>query len=183
MAVFTVHEPPPSGDLMRDAERVIFVRDGFSWPAFLIPFVWLLWHRMWLVLVLWIAVVVLVQWGASLLGEPAPLIATVATALVMGFEASSLRRWTLERRRFRFAGVVAGADRSDCERRFFADWEGGDRPSGGASAVPAPSGASQPAATQATATQAYASPVYASPRHAGDEAHVLGLFPTSERSR
>lgn len=180
MAVFTVHEPPPSGDLMRDAERVAFVRDGFSWPAFLIPFVWLLWHRMWLVLVLWIAVVVLLQWGTSLLGEPAPLIATVATALVMGFEASSLRRWTLERRRFRFAGVVAGADRSDCERRFFADWEGGDRPSAGASAAPASASSS---VSQTSAMQTYASPVYASPRHAGDEAHVLGLFPTSERPR
>jgi hypothetical protein len=170
MAVFTVHEPPPSGDLMRDAERVTFVRDGFSWPALLIPFVWLLWHRMWLVLVLWIAIVVIVQWGASLVGEPAPLIAAVVIALVMGFEASSLRRWTLERRRFRFAGVVAGADRSECERRFFADWEGG-----------APASA---AVTRGTSTAPSTVPrVYASPRDEGDEAHVLGLFPTSERSR
>ncbi|MFM9860237.1 DUF2628 domain-containing protein [Pseudoxanthobacter sp. M-2] len=168
MAVFTVHEPPPSGDLMRDAERVTFVRDGFSWAAFLIPLLWLLWHRMWLVLVLWIAIVVIVQWGASLVGEPAPLVAALAIALVMGFEASSLRRWTLERRRFRFAGVVAGTDRSECERRFFADWEGG-------APVAPTSGTSAPPATVPR--------VYASSRHEGDEAQVLGLFPTSERSR
>jgi hypothetical protein len=173
MAVFTVHEPPPSGDLMRDAERVVFVRDGFSWLAFLFPLVWLLWHRMWLVTVLWIAVVVLVQWGASLLGEPAPLVAAVVVALVMGFEASSLRRWTLERRRFRFAGVVAGTDRSECERRFFADW------AGGAPVASAPT-------TRASAETASFSPVprvYASARDEGAEAHVLGLFPTSERPR
>jgi hypothetical protein len=170
MAVFTVHEPPPSGDLMRDVERVTFVRDGFSWAAFLIPFVWLLWHRMWLVLVLWIAVVVLVQWGASLIGEPAPLVAALAIALVMGFEASSLRRWTLERRGFRFAGVVAGTDRSECERRFFADWEGG-----------LPNAAA--AAPRTSASPSTVPHVYESPRDAGDEAHVLGLFPTAERSR
>ena len=173
MAVFTVHEPPPSGDLMRDAERVTFVRDGFSWPAFLIPLVWLLWHRMWLVLVLWIATVVIVQWGASLVGEPAPLIAAVVIALVMGFEASSLRRWTLERRRFRFAGVVAGSDRSECERRFFADWEGGS-----------PIAAAATTRTSAETTSSSPVPrVFASARDEGAEAHVLGLFPTSERSR
>ena len=169
MAVFTVHEPPPSGDLMRDAERVTFVRDGFSWLAFLFPLLWLLWHRMWLVLVLWIAAIVIVQWAASLLGEPAPLLAAVVSALVMGFEASSLRRWTLERRRFRFAGVVTGADRSDCERRFFADWAG---------ATPA-----AVATARAVAPPPFAQPVYASARPEGDEAHVLGLFPNAERPR
>ena len=168
MAVFTVHEPPPSGDLMRDAERVTFVRDGFSWAAFLIPLVWLLWHRMWLVLVLWVAVVVIVQWGASLIGDPAPLVAALAIALVMGFEASGLRRWTLERRGFHFAGVVAGPDRSECERRFFAEWEAG------APVAPAPVARTSPPTVPH---------VYASSRHEGDEAHVLGLFPTSERSR
>ena len=169
MAVFTVHEPPPSGDLMRDAERVTFVRDGFSWPAFLIPFVWLLWHRMWLVLVLWIAIVVIVQWGASLLGEPAPLVAALAIALVMGFEASSLRRWTLERRGFRFAGVVAGTDRSECERRFFSSWKWREMQLVSIATPPrAPVGAAAP--------MPYASE--------GDEVHrILGLFPNSERPR
>lgn len=62
MTVYTVLEPPPSGDDLRDAERVAFVRDGFSWLALLFPLLWLLWHRMWLVLVLWIAVVVVLQW-------------------------------------------------------------------------------------------------------------------------
>jgi hypothetical protein len=171
MAVYTVHEPPPSGDDMRDAERVAFVRDGFAWLAFLFPLLWLLWHRMWLVLVLWIAVVVLVQWGASLVGEPAPLIAAVVVALLVGFEASSLRRWTLERRGFRFAGVVAGADRSECERRFFSQWEG---------ASPAPSAV----ATSRAAGPASAVPrIQAASRGEGDDAHVLGLFPTAERQR
>jgi hypothetical protein len=163
MAVYTVFEPPPSGDELRDAERVQFVREGFSWLALLVPFVWLIWHRMWLVLVLWIAVSVLVQWGASLLGEPAPLIGGLAVALLMGFEASSLRRWTLARRGFRFRFVIAGANRDECERRFFSAWAWRD-------VRPGPGGP-PPAGLQGSLTE-------------GDEVRrILGLFPDAERSR
>lgn len=160
MAVYTVFEPPPSGDDMRDAERTAFVREGFSWLALLLPFLWLIWHRMWLVLVMWIAVSVLTQWGASLVGDPAPLIAGLAVSLLMGFEANGLRRWTLSRRGFRFAGVVAGANRDECERRFFAEWEP-DRPRAPEPAAPGPWTA----------------------RHGegAESRHVLGLFPNAER--
>jgi hypothetical protein len=162
MAVFTVHEPPPSGDELRDAERVQFVREGFSWPALLVPFVWLIWHRMWLVLVLWLAVSVLTQWGASLLGEPAPLIAGLAVALLMGLEANGLRRWTLERRGFELAGIVAGADRTDCERRFFSTWAWRR-----VRFVPVEA----PTGLPGSLTE-------------GDEVRrILGLFPDAERSR
>jgi hypothetical protein len=168
MAVYTVLEPPPSGDEARDAERVAFVRDGFSWLALLFPLLWLLWHRMWLVLVLWIAVVVLAEWGASFLGGPVPLVAAAAIAVVMGFEANNLRRWTLERRGWRFAGVVAGADRSECERRFFAGWKWRE--------MQLVSLATPPRAPVGAAPMPYASE--------GDDVHrILGLFPNAERPR
>ena len=32
----------------RRRRRAVFVRDGFSWLAFLLPPLWLLWHRLWL---------------------------------------------------------------------------------------------------------------------------------------
>ena len=35
----------------RDPERFVFVRDGFHFWAFLLAPLWLLWHRLWLVLV------------------------------------------------------------------------------------------------------------------------------------
>jgi len=169
MAVYTVLEPPASGDDMRDAERVAFVRDGFSWLAFLFPLLWLLWHRMWLVFVLWIAIVVLAEWGASFLGGPAPLVAAAAIAVLIGFEANNLRRWTLERRGWRFAGVVAGTDRSECERRFFSGWKWREMQLVSIATPPrAPVGAAAP--------MPYASE--------GDEVHrILGLFPNSERPR
>ena len=44
MTRFVVMDPParlPAAD-------AVFVRDRFSWLAFLFPFVWLLWNRLWL---------------------------------------------------------------------------------------------------------------------------------------
>jgi hypothetical protein len=52
MAVYTVHEPPPKPyEQASDPERFDFVRDGFSFWAFLFGPLWMLRHRMWLVLV------------------------------------------------------------------------------------------------------------------------------------
>jgi len=170
MAVFTVFEPPPSGDALRDAERTQFVRDGFSWAALLVPFLYLIWHRMWLVLVLWIAVVAATQAAAAALGAPAPLIAGVALALLTGFEAATLRRWTLSRRRWRYAGVVAGTDRDDCERRFFADRLNGHP------GAPAPAPQAAPS-YRASPSQL---PPFGEGAGAGG---IVGLFPAPERPR
>ena len=52
MSVYTVHEPPRrAGAAAADVERFAFVRDGFSWWAFLLAPLWMLRHRMWLVLI------------------------------------------------------------------------------------------------------------------------------------
>jgi hypothetical protein len=43
-------------------------------------------------------------------------------ALLLGFEAGTLRRFTLERRRYRNLGIVVGDDLELAERRFFDSW-------------------------------------------------------------
>ena len=43
-------------------------------------------------------------------------------ALLMGFEASSLRRWTLSRGKWRQLDVVIADDEDTAERRFFERW-------------------------------------------------------------
>ena len=44
MTRFVVMVPPSR----LPAAEAVFVRDRFSWLAFLFPFVWLLWNRLWL---------------------------------------------------------------------------------------------------------------------------------------
>lgn len=139
MKVFTVHEPAglkSRGDAA--ARRVVFVKEGFCWPALLIAPVWLIYNRMWLVLLGFlgasVAVAGLEQWL-----EPSASMSTLvefALLLLFALEANNLRRWKLRRRGYRMRTVVAGADREGCEAKFFALWL--DEAPGQASLVPYP---------------------------------------------
>ena len=62
MTVYSVYEPPvPATDMIARADRLAFVREGFSWVALLVPLVWLLYHRMWIEFVVLILVYVGLQ--------------------------------------------------------------------------------------------------------------------------
>ena len=127
MAVYTVHEPPARrGQAASDPARFAFVRDGFSFWAFLLGPLWMLWHRLWLVLLGYVIVAAALQTGLALVGagEVVKIAAAFLLALLIGFEASSLRRWTLARRRWRSLGVVVADDLEMAERRFFDAWSG-----------------------------------------------------------
>jgi Protein of unknown function (DUF2628) len=125
MSVYTVHEPPRRvGAAASDMERFAFVRDGFSWWAFLLAPLWMLRHRMWLVLIGYVAVVGLIEIPVRLSGAPALATSVIGIllGLLVGLEAGSLRRFTLGRRGWKNLGVVSGDDLEDAERRFFDTW-------------------------------------------------------------
>jgi Protein of unknown function (DUF2628) len=129
MAIYTVHQPPlKKYESAPDPDRFVFVRDGFSlWPMVFGP-LWMLRHRMWLVLIGYIAVVVALYFALRFVGASGST-ATVAgllVALLIGIEAGTLRRFTLGRRRFRNLGVVVADDREMAERRFFDSWVKGE---------------------------------------------------------
>src|SRR5580704_8689835 len=116
MSVYTVHEPPPqaAGELP-DGERIVFVRDGFSWSAFVLAPLWMLWHRMWLVLGGYLVLSVAVDKGVAALGGPQLLtvLAGILPSLLVGMEASTLRRLTLRRKGWTNVAVVSGVDLED----------------------------------------------------------------------
>ena len=125
MAIYTVHEPPlRSGAATPDPERAVFVRDGFSYPAFVFGPLWMLLHRMWLVLLFYIAVSVVLAAAVRVAGVSVFAVGGIGflLALLIGLEAGSLRRFTLRRRGWTYAGVVSGEDREAAERRFFDTW-------------------------------------------------------------
>ena len=129
MAVYTVHQPPlKKYEAAPDPERFAFVRDGFSFWAFLFGPLWMLRHRMWLVLVGYIVVAVGMQVALQLVGASsgAPRSPAFMLALLVGMEAGTLRRFTLGRRRWRNVGTIVGADRDTVERRFFDSWVRGE---------------------------------------------------------
>jgi Protein of unknown function (DUF2628) len=124
MPVYTVHAPVTASSGVRATDRFAFVRDGFHIWAALAGFVWLAWHRLWLALIGWIVVIAAVGFGLAALGAGGTTIflANLMLALLMGFEAASLRRWTLSRRNWRQLDIVVADDEESAERRFFDRW-------------------------------------------------------------
>jgi uncharacterized protein DUF2628 len=125
MAVYTVHEPPPKPfEQASDPERFEFVRDGFSFGAFLFGPLWMLRHRMWLALLGYVGVSAALELIFSLLGTgvSARLAAGFLLALLVGVESATLRRFTLGRRSWINLGVIVADDLEAAERRFFDVW-------------------------------------------------------------
>ena len=125
MTVYSVYEPPTEApDLAERADRLAFVKEGFSWLALLVPILWLLYYRMWIEFIL----LVLVYVGLQLAFGTDPQVqtlagwASLAIGILFAFEASDLRIHSLERRGYRFAGVASGRDRTEAERSFFHTW-------------------------------------------------------------
>lgn len=125
MSVYTVHQPPlDAGAAATEPYRFVFIRDGFSWWAFLLTPLWMLRHCLWLVLVIYLVVSASLEAGLRALGAPMVSLVVVGLliSLLVGLEAGTLRRFKLARRRWRNIGVVTGDDLEDAERRFFDAW-------------------------------------------------------------
>ena len=125
MAVYSVHEPLPRKDgAPADAERFAFVRDGFYFWAFLLGPLWMLSRRLWLVTLLYLVVAIglLIGLGALGVAGSVKFVLWFLLALLIGFEAGTLQRWTLSRRGWKNLGIVVGEDMETAERRFFAAW-------------------------------------------------------------
>lgn len=122
---YTVHEQPePPADREERAERLKFVREGFSIFAFVMPPIWMLANRLWLVLIGYLVVMAMVHGLITLFEVPEHwrYYATMAINLLVGFEADAFQRWTLDRSGWSTVGAVSGANFDECERRFFEGW-------------------------------------------------------------
>jgi hypothetical protein len=124
MPVYTVHAPVTNGTGFAAADRFAFVRDGFHFWAAVFGPIWLARHRLWLALIGWILAIVGIDLAMASLGAGRSAIfwANVLIALLMGFEAASLRRWTFSRRNWRQLDIVVADDEEAAERRFFDRW-------------------------------------------------------------
>jgi len=164
MKTYTLHVAAdlPPGDAAA-LDRAVLVKDGFSWAAFFFSFIWFFAHRLWIAGLIVLAAAVAL--GASLqllrVGTGASFWAALLYAVLVGLEASSLRRWTLARSGRPAVDVVAAGDREEAETKAFARWLGDA--SSGSPAAPA---------WRAAASTPYR----------GQEP-VIGLFPEAERTR
>ncbi|HEV2541133.1 MAG TPA: DUF2628 domain-containing protein [Methylobacterium sp.] len=166
MRTYTLHVPEGSvrGD-PRALEQAHLVRDGFAWGAFAFTVLWFVRHRLWLAALLVLAgLVALAFAGRALALSPfAALVITVLASLLIGLEASSLRRWTYGRRGKPARDAVIAGSHEEAELKAAARWLDAESTPGIATV-----GAAAPAATRL-------------PQRRDDA--VIGLFPASEGGR
>jgi uncharacterized protein DUF2628 len=172
MPTFTVHQPPPRpGEAAIAPERFVFVRDGVHFWAFVLTPFWLLRYRLWLAFAGYLAVTILLGVALKLTGAGAivQFLAGVLIALLIGFEAATLRRWKLTRRGWRMLGFVVGEDVEMAEHRFFAEWS---------KQAGKPAGETPPTAPPPQVTAQVPAPLWrATPTD------VIGLFPEPDGPR
>lgn len=122
MTTYTVHHrASTASEILHRSEEAVFVKEGFSWPALFIPFLWLLYNRLWFAFFGYVALVA----GIALVGTALSLSEVVINVLSLGanvllaFEGNNLRRWTLRGKGYYDVGVVIGRPLMEAERRFF----------------------------------------------------------------
>ncbi len=176
MAIYTVLAPPPADGGAPDPTRFVFVKEGFCWPALIIPELWLLFRTMWLVFLAFLAVSLAFIYAAGQVGDMLSGVVLVLARLLFALEANGLRRWTLERRGYRLVGVVQGRNAREAEIAFTYGWQArGEATNADPTPPPKP-----PSAPPPTAIQGPKRPVVprALPKAAPPEGDVVvGLFP------
>jgi hypothetical protein len=120
MATYTIHvkgDPAEAGL----AERTVLVRDGFSFAALFFGPAWLLWHRLWLGLLIWLAaeLAILLLGFFVLPGSRGVFLLGTLVSLALGFEGSQLRRRALGRRGYAFIDIATAPRQEAAERIFF----------------------------------------------------------------
>jgi hypothetical protein len=116
MKVYTAHRPPDTSP-----DKTLFIKEGFSWPGFLFPVIWLPIKRLWLALALYVLAVAVLSTVASVADLSSGSLIALGLALhfFFGFEANSLYRRALMRRGFTEEGPFLGEDVEEAELRYF----------------------------------------------------------------
>jgi hypothetical protein len=111
MAIYFVHGDPAK------PEEAVFVREGFSFAAFVFQPFWALWNRMWLTAAVLVAIAIMI--GTLIASDTLRSLASLAVALVFGFAANGLRRRSLMLRGKPELGLTAGETQEEAELRFY----------------------------------------------------------------
>jgi hypothetical protein len=175
MPVYTVHAPVLTDAGFSATDGYAFVRDGFHFWAAVFGVVWLAWHRLWLALIGWIVLMTVIDVAMVWFGVAVGTVFLVDAllALLLGFEAASLRRWTLSRRKWRQLDIVVADDEEAAERRFFDRWTARQRvPSNDQPAVDR----GGPPPTRDVPGQGFSKPP-------AERDEIIGLFPEPGASR
>ncbi len=125
MRIYTVFTPSllKGIDAVPGAEAV---KEGFSWPAFILSVFWALWHRLWLAALIFFAANTVLGVGLALAGADAlsSSVASLGLAATIGWTANDMRRAKLSAQGFAMRAPVIAATGETAILRYF---EAGNR--------------------------------------------------------
>ena len=122
MPTFAILEPPQDRQTaIEHADRCVFLQERFNLGAFLFAPLWMIRHRLWLALIVYLVGMGSIAYGLRAAGAGWILVAIVFALvhLLVGLEATTLVRWTRIRHGWQDGGVVIADDLDMAERRFF----------------------------------------------------------------
>ncbi|WP_082766143.1 DUF2628 domain-containing protein [Paramesorhizobium deserti] len=135
MASFVIMEPPAKAG-KNVAEGTLFIRDGFALLAFFVPFIWLLFHRLWFEAILVVAAAVALGMAGEYWNQGGTVaVLSLLVSILVALEGNNWRIARFRRRGYAEKGVIEAADRSEAEIRYFA---GGNSSDDAPTTAPAP---------------------------------------------
>ncbi len=116
--IFTVYEKPEASD---PSDRVVLLREGFSFGAFFFNVFWLILKRMWWGIALYMGAAIAMATIAELLqlSEIAIIVLQLLLQVMLGYHANDIEGWALKRRGYRVAGVLAAESEMLAARRYY----------------------------------------------------------------
>ena len=116
--IYNAYEKPEAAEV---TERVVLLREGFSFWAFSLNALWLISQRMWSLLALYIAAIIAVSIASEAIGlsQISIMLVQIWLQLMLGFHAYDLQGALLKRRGYRLAGVIVAENDIAAERRYY----------------------------------------------------------------
>ncbi len=122
MAIYSAYLPPNSSasddNGTHASDTFKLVSDAKAPLALVFPPFWLIWHRLWLELLLYVVFAIAVAMLAAWKPSPPILYLSALPGLFLLLEGNAMVARKLERKGWRFAGIVDGETLEDAEIRF-----------------------------------------------------------------
>lgn len=118
MKIYSVHVNPRSEKPLEDA---VFVPEGFSIAAFIFNVFWALYHRLWLVALLFLVLMVASTLTGKLLGlhPSSQFVLDLGTRLLLGMIAYDSWRASLERKGWITTDIIVAGNLLEATHRFY----------------------------------------------------------------
>ncbi len=122
MALYSVHI---LGDSPQSAAGAAFVRQAFNWKAFFFGPLWLLVHRHWAALALWVAAfAILIAASPAVISPGGGMIIALALQILLGLEANRLCEAKLAAQDYNLVDIISAPARDEAEIAFYRHYEG-----------------------------------------------------------